>query len=203
MYIVLEWVVWTWKSTQSRLLVEYLESTQEKEIVFVREPWWTEISETIRTLVQWTEFKEEMHPLTDIYLYASARAQLLMSIVKPALARWAIVISDRCFCSSLAIQWVAQWAWLEKVWEVNKPLVSQCVPDTIIFLDLDVSVWLSRTFDASWDKFEKREAAFSYKIYDGYEHLFDFTPTKHLMKRVDASWSPDQIHERIKKWLNI
>ncbi len=198
MYIVLEWVVWTGKSTQSDLLVEYLRESQEKEVVFVREPWWTEISEAIRTLVQWTDFSEQMDPLTDIYLYASARAQLLMSVVKPALERWAIVVSDRCFCSSLAIQWVAQWASLELVREVNRPLLTWCFPDLVLFLDLDVDVWLQRIFDADGDKFEKRAASFSHKIYKWYEMLFDFAPTRSCFSRIDASWWSDQVHERIR-----
>lgn len=45
-----------------------------------------------------------MHPLTNAYLYAAARAQTLQTVVKPALARGDIVISDRSFLSSCAIQ---------------------------------------------------------------------------------------------------
>ena len=106
MYIVLEGVVGTGKSTQAKKLADYL-STQypDREIILTREPGGTEIAEAIRILVQATEFKsEEMSPLTDIYLYASARAQLIESLIKPALNRNAIVISDRSFCSSLTIQ---------------------------------------------------------------------------------------------------
>lgn len=199
MYIVLEWVVGTGKSTQAKKLADYLSIKYPgREILLTREPGGTEIAEVIRTLVQATEFEsEEMSPLTDIYLYASARAQLIESLVKPALHRDAIVISDRNFCSSLAIQGVAQGMWLEKVWHINKEAVEDVMPDVVLFLDLDVDIWLQRTFDADGDKFEKRKAEFSHKIYAWYQKLFDFEPTKHLMQRVDASGTVDEVFERI------
>jgi dTMP kinase len=65
----------------------FRDQAPDKEVLEVREPGGTEIAEAIRTLVQATEFDEEMSPLTDIYLYASARAQLLESYVRPALER--------------------------------------------------------------------------------------------------------------------
>lgn len=198
MYIVLEWVVGTGKSTQSKKLAAWFrDQEQGREVIEVREPWGTEIAEAIRTLVQATEFDEEMNPLTDIYLYASARAQLLESVVRPALERWAIVISDRSFASSLTIQWVAQGMWMERVREVNKEAVRNTMPDMILFMDLDVDVWLARTFDGEWDKFEKRKAEFSHSIYKWCEMLFDFPATKDLMRRVDASGTIDEVFERV------
>ena len=198
MYIVLEWVIGTGKSTQSKKLAAWFRDTTEKEVIEVREPGGTEIAEAIRVLVQGTEFGEEMSPLTDIYLYASARAQLLESLVRPALARWAIVISDRSFCSSLTIQWVAQGMWFERVWEINKQAVRDTMPDMILFMDLDVDIGLSRTFDGEGDKFEKRKAEFSHKIYEWCQMLFDFEHTKDLMRRVDASGSVEEVFERVK-----
>lgn len=204
MYIVLEWVVGTGKSTQSKLLQEYLaQQYPDREIVTVREPWGTTIAEAIRTLVQATEFDEEMSPLTDIYLYASARAQLLDTVVRPALDRGAIVISDRSFASSLTIQWVAQGLGMKRVWDINAGAVQDTLPDVILFLDLDVDIWLSRTYDSSWDKWEKRKAEFSYKIYEGCQQLFDFTITKKLMRRVDASGSIQEVHDKIIEALDI
>ncbi len=198
MYIVLEWVVWTWKSTQSKKLAEWFrDQYPEREVIEIREPGGTEIAEAIRVLVQGTEFWEEMSPLTDIYLYASARAQLLESLVRPALERWAIVISDRCFCSSLAIQWVAQGMGMDRVREINQQAVRDTMPDVILFMDLDVDEWLARTFDGDGDKFEKRKAAFSHKIYEWYEMLFGFWPTADLIRRVDASGSVEEVFSNV------
>ena len=204
MYIVLEWVVGTWKSTQSKLLKDHFTKIYpDREVLLVREPWGTTVAEAIRTLVQATEFDEEMSPLTDIYLYASARAQLLDTVVRPALGRGAIVISDRSFASSLTIQWVAQGLGMQRVRDINAWAVQDTFPDMILFLDLDVDIWLSRTFDGDGDKFEKKKAAFSHKIYEGCQQLFEFNITKKLMRRVDASGSIQEVHGKIVEALNI
>ncbi len=108
MYIVLEGIVGSGKTTQVKRLVEYFRS-QGKSVVHVREPGTTPIAEDIRYLAQskeWTD--EKMHPLANAYLYAAARAQTVHTVVYPALERGDIVISDRCFLSSCAIQGEAQ-----------------------------------------------------------------------------------------------
>jgi dTMP kinase len=120
MYIVFEGIVGSGKSTQSKKLVEYLKIQNSKfkiqnrefdnpEILHVREPGSTPIAEDIRHLCQGKEWADEqMHPLTNAYLYTAARAQTLHTVVEPALASGQIVVSDRCFLSSCAYQGEAQ-----------------------------------------------------------------------------------------------
>ena len=98
------------KSTQAKLLTEYLRKKYpDREVIFVREPGSTPIAEDIRSLAQSRSWEtEEMHPLTNAYLYAAARAQTLSTVIYPALHRGAIVISDRSFLSSCAYQGEAQ-----------------------------------------------------------------------------------------------
>jgi thymidylate kinase len=55
-------------------------------VIWVREPGKTPIAEAIRTLVQGTEFSEQMDPICEAYLYSSARAQLINTIINPALS---------------------------------------------------------------------------------------------------------------------
>ena len=75
----------------------------------IREPGTTPISEDIRYLCQTKTWDQEnMHPLTNAYLYAAARAQTLQTVVIPALQSNKIVISDRCFVSSFVIQGILQ-----------------------------------------------------------------------------------------------
>lgn len=106
MYIVLEGIVGSGKSTQVKKLVDFLRSEYpEREVISVREPGSTPIAEDIRHLAQKKEWEnEQMHPLTNAYLYAAARAQTLQTVVKPALERGDIVVSDRSFLSSCTIQ---------------------------------------------------------------------------------------------------
>jgi dTMP kinase len=135
MYIVLEGIVGSGKTTQVQKLVEYFRRTpfvkgdkgdfvsgknpqslrdssfakELREVIHVREPGSTPIAEDIRHLAQGKEWeKESMHPLTNAYLYTAARSQTLHTIVKPTLDAGQIVISDRCFLSSCAYQGEAQ-----------------------------------------------------------------------------------------------
>lgn len=198
MYIVLEGVVGTGKTTQAKKLHEYFQRLYpQKEIVLVREPGGTEIAETIRNVVQAKLFNEEMHPLTDAYLYASSRAQSLNSLVKPTLDNGGIVIADRSFCSSLAYQGRAQWLGMERVWEINQHAVHDVMPDMVLFMDFDIETGLKRTFDAKGDKRERQNLWFFEKVYEGYNKLFEFPPTAHLMHRVDASGSIEEVFERV------
>ena len=106
MYIVFEGIVGSGKSTQVKKLVELFHSKYpDKNVIQVREPGSTPIAEDIRHFAQKKEWEnEDMHPLTNAYLYAAARAQTLQTVVKPALERGDIVVSDRSFLSSCAIQ---------------------------------------------------------------------------------------------------
>lgn len=169
MYIVFEWTVGTGKTTQSKLLVEYLKNLYpDREIIRVREPGTTPITEAIRTLVQWTHFDEYMHPVCEAYLYSASRCQLWYTIIKPALERWAIVISDRCFWSSMSYQWFAKWLSIETVREINRPIVESYIPDLVLFFDMPVEMWLSRTFDFTWDKHELNGYDFFTKAHEWY-----------------------------------
>ncbi len=190
MYIVFEWVVGTGKSTQSKKLTDRLRGQfPNRRVELVREPWGTEIAEAIRTLVQGTEFGEEMHPLTDAYLYASARAQLLHGHIKPLLDEGAIVVSDRNVASSLAYQWYTQGLGLDTVRDINRQAVGDLLPDAILFMDLDVEVGLGRTFDADGDKREKKKADFFVRVAEGYRamsQMDDFAPMwEYIAKDVD------------------
>lgn len=197
MYIALEGVVWVGKSTQAALLAPWLEEKTGQEIVVVREPWWTQIAQAIRTLVQATQFEETMQPITDAYLYASARAQLIHGVIAPALQAWKIVLSDRCVVSSLAYQWIAQKYGMNKVWQINTSALEWCLPDLIIFFDLDVALWLARTFDTEWDKRERLERTFFERAYEWYKQCFNFEPVGKRMVSLDATWSINEVFLRL------
>ena len=105
------------KSTQIELLKAYLEE-KGYDVLITREPGGTRISEAIRGVILNREYSE-MSPVTEMLLYASARAQLISEVVGPALESGKAVISDRFVDSSLVYQGMARGLGVENVYEVR------------------------------------------------------------------------------------
>lgn len=207
MYIAFEGIVGSGKSTQAKKLADtfrnhpgflWTPTLPVPDIISIREPGSTPIAEDIRYLAQGKTWESEtMHPLTNAYLYAAARAQTLQTIVKPALERGDIVISDRCFVSSCVIQGEAQWLGINTVLWVNKSAVGKLMPNIILYLDIDIDTALSRIFDEDGDKFEKEGRAFYKKIVRGYEKISKWKKLKGRFVRIDANGSEEEVFERI------
>ena len=140
---------------------------------------------------------EEMHPLTNAYLYAAARAQTLHTVVSPALRDAKIVISDRSFLSSLAYQGEAQGLGLDQVLAVNEEAIRGVIPDIVLYIQLDVETALSRTFDAGGDKWEKMGKDFFDKIVRGYEKCEKLEIMKNRFFTIDGAGSEDEVFQRI------
>ncbi len=197
-YIVFEGVVGTGKTTQSKMLVDYLtKQFPGREVLWTREPGGSEIAEAIRKVVQATPFTEQMDAVCEAYLYAAARAQSLRAVVKPVLDRGGIVIADRSVFSSVAWQGFGQGAGFEIVWKINESAVGTFIPDAIVYLDLDVATGMSRTFDAAGDKFEKFPAAFFEKCREGYAAIAADDRFRALWHTVDATGSREEVFARI------
>jgi len=195
-YIILEGIVGTGKSTQAQKLFTYLKD-KKKDVILTREPGGTDIAESIRKLVQGTNFQEHMDPVCEAYLYASARAQLLRKTIKPVLDRGGIVISDRSFISSLAYQGEARGLGINKVMEINKVAVQGFMPDIVIFFQLDEETGLKRTFDKEGDKFEKLDSDFFKRVQLGYKKVSQMPQFTRVWKNIDASGDIEIVFNRI------
>lgn len=186
------------KSTQAELFFNHLrELYPNKEIVLTREPGGCVIAEKIREVVQGTKFEEKMNPICDAYLYASARAQSLRSVVKPVLDRNGIVVSDRCFVTSIAIQGYAQGLGYEKVLEVNKIAVENLWPDKIIYISLDIEKSIKRAFDAENDKFESEKIDFLKRMSQGYDEIAKQQEFIDRWVNIDGDGTIDEVFKRI------
>ena len=120
MFVTFEGCEGVGKSTQVRLVREYLESTGQSA-VFVREPGSTKISEQIRDVIANPE-NTEMTDITEAMLFAASRAQLVREVIRPALERGELVICDRYIDSSVAYQGYARGMGVDTI--KNRLLVS-------------------------------------------------------------------------------
>ena len=102
MFITFEGTEGVGKSVQIRFLKEHLERTNQKAL-FLREPGGTKISEKIRDIISNPEHTE-MSYITEALLFASARAQLVQEVIKPAQEKGELIFCDRFVDSSVAYQ---------------------------------------------------------------------------------------------------
>lgn len=152
------------KSTQLRLLKEYLERTNQPAM-FVREPGSTAISEQIRTVIL-DPANTEMCGLTEALLYAASRAQLVSQTLRPALDRGELVICDRYVDSSVAYQGYARGLGADFVRDINAAATQGLLPDVTVFIDLPPSAaWRNGHLQ---DRLEQESAEFHENVYRGY-----------------------------------
>lgn len=180
------------KSTQISILRESLIKAGY-DVILTREPGGTEISEKIRELILNPE-NSEMADMTEAFLYAAARAQLVSQLIKPALEEGKVVICDRFVDSSIAYQAYGRGLG-DAVGVINTYAVDDCMPDLTILLKLDPERGSSRIAGREHDRIEQASDEFHRKVYEGYLKLEEMYPERIL--GIDASGSIQEIAEEI------
>ena len=187
------------KSTQIELLKAYLKKKGYDEIIITREPGGTVISEAIRGIILNKEFSE-MSYMTEALLYASARAQLVSQVIKPALEAGKAVISDRFVDSSAVYQGMARGLGVEEVYNINSYAIQGIMPQLTIHMDLPAKVGISRKKNqAELDRMELETIEFHEKVAEGYRELARRSPDR--IKSIDATQDIQTIHEIIVKYV--
>lgn len=182
------------KSTQIDLLKKYLED-KGYNILLTRDPGGNDISEAIREIILNKDFTE-MGYMTELLLYASARAQLVKENIKPALEAGTAVIADRFVDSSAVYQGIGRGLGIDTVYKVNEFALQGIMPDMTILMDLDAEVGLARKKNqAELDRMERESVDFHKKVVAGYRDLADRYPERIL--KVDAALQVQEIHDII------
>ncbi len=200
LFITMEGPDGSGKSTQIALLKEYLEG-EGYEVLITREPGGTVISEAIREIILNKEYTE-MSSVTEMLLYASARAQLIAELVGPAIDNGKAVISDRFVDSSLVYQGMARGLGVDTVYEVNKLAIGKYMPDVTFLLDLPAEVGISRKKDQKeLDRMELESLDFHRKVAEGYRQMAEKFPER--IKTIDATLPIDEICGMIKEYISV
>lgn len=171
------------KSTQSKFLAEYL---KEKgfSVVYVREPGGTKVSEQIRKILLDAR-NSSMAAVCEMLLYMAARAQIVEEIIKPALLKGKIVISDRFLDSTLAYQGYGLGMDLKMIKVVGKFVTTGIKPDLTIFLDLPVKKGLKHRASIE-DRIEQRPLLYHRRVRNGYLKLAALEPKRIKIVKVEA-----------------
>jgi dTMP kinase len=189
------------KSTQIASLAVRLQKSG-REVVATREPGGTEIGEQIRNIIVHNSRGDEMCPETELLLFTAARAQLVREVIAPALARGAIVLSDRFLDSSTVYQGIARNLAPGPVDQINRFAVGTVLPDLTIVIDVPTEVSLQRIRQRASDlpdRMERQNISFYKKIRDGYLLLAEQWPARVVV--LDGTQAPEAIEKRI--WAEV
>ena len=180
------------KSTQIRNIERFF---AEKGLVVVhtREPGGTTIGEKIRELIL-DPANDSMDDMTEAYLYASSRAQLVRETILPALEEGKIVICDRFVDSSIAYQGYGRMMG-DVIRQINLHAVEGCMPDLTFLLRVTPSGGMSRINSRELDRIELAGKDFHQRTFEGYEAVAANEPDR--VKVIDAAGTIEDIHEQI------
>lgn len=197
MFITFEGLDFSGKSTQARLLYEFLKA-KKKKCILLREPGGTEISERIRGIIL-DRKHEEMTPLTEFMLFSASRSQLVSEVIKPHLKKGYIVVCDRYYDSSTAYQSYAGSLELQSVLKVNDIATGGLKPDITILIDVNAKNAFSRVEKrgGAKDRMENKNLAFYSRVYKGFKDIANKNKKRFVV--VNGMQSIEEIHLQITK----
>ena len=165
-FVVLEGGDGCGKSTQAGLLVSRLQSLG-RDVVGTREPGATAVGAEIRALVLGGG---DLDPRAEALLIAADRAEHVAEVIRPALARGAVVVSDRYVPSSLAYQGVARGLGVDEVARMSAWATGGLDPDLVVVLDVDPAAATARR-GGPQDRMEREPDSFRTEVRAAYRDL--------------------------------
>jgi dTMP kinase len=187
LFISLEGVDGSGKSTQAKLLVEALGPAT----VAIREPGGTSAAERIRDLL--ADPTLDIDPFAELLLFSAARADLVSRVIRPALEAGKTVVADRFADSSVAYQGGARGLGTSHVLSLTDTVIDGLWPDLTLLLKVDPETGLGRA--DSDDRFEAEGLELQRAVAEAYEEIAIIASDR--VVSIDASGSVDDVHARV------
>lgn len=192
-FITLEGMDGAGKSTHIQTIIAALQA-RGNEVVSTREPGGTALGERLRELL----LHENMHAETETLLMFAARREHIATVIAPALARGAYVLSDRFTDATFAYQSGAKGVSAAKVELLEQWVQGDLQPDLTLLFDVPVEISMQRLATArSPDKFEREDAAFFTRIRQAYLQRAQQNPVR--FRIIDGSKSLDKVKNSVEE----
>lgn len=175
------------KTTQIGLLGDWFTRVGH-EVVVTREPGGTTLGAELRRLVL---HGEDMSPRTEALLYAADRAHHVSTVVRPALERGAVVVTDRYLDSSVAYQAGGRELGADEVENLSLWATRGLLPQVTVLLDIDPAIGLARV-PGGLDRLERAGADFHVRTREAYLARAAAHPERIAV--VDASLPVEEVH---------
>ena len=187
MFVSLEGVDGSGKTTQARLLADAL----GPDTLLIREPGGTEAAERIRELL--ADRSIELDPMAELLLFCAARADLVASVIRPALEAGRDVVSDRFSDSTVAYQGTARGLGAGRVITLADTATEGLWPDLTLVLRVDPAAGLART--EGDDRFESEGLEFQQEVAQAYEEIAMVASDRVVV--IDGEGTVEEVHERV------
>ena len=178
------------KSTQVALLREALEAAG-RTVTVTRQPGGTTLGREIRDLVL---HGDHVAPRAEALLFAADKAHHVDQLIRPALDRGEVVLTDRYTDSSVAYQGAGRDLGAQEIHDLNMWAVDDLVPDLTVVVDVSAAEGRRRRGDVH-DRLEAEEDAFHEAIRAHYLAMAQGNPQRYVV--VDGTLSPDEIHAQV------
>lgn len=186
-FITLEGVDGAGKSTHIPTIANLLRA-QGRDVLVTREPGGTPLGEKLRALL----LHEGMHPETETMLMFAARREHLEQVIKPALARGVVVLSDRFTDATFAYQCGGRGVDADKIRQLESWVQGDFQPDLTLLFDVPVAVSTQRLAGArDPDRFEREDTGFFERIRQAYLQRASDFPER--FRIIDSGRSLEQI----------
>ncbi|MEU6097512.1 dTMP kinase [Streptomyces sp. NPDC047079] len=176
------------KSTQAEALAEWIRA-KGHEVVLTREPGATPVGKRLRSILLDVSSAGLSHR-AEALLYAADRAEHVDTVVRPALERGAVVISDRYIDSSVAYQGAGRDLSPTEIARINRWATDGLVPHLTVLLDVAPEAARERFTEAP-DRLESEPAEFHARVRSGFLTLAAADPGRYLV--VDAGQEPEAV----------
>jgi dTMP kinase len=173
------------------MLKKWLEKEGE-EVVLSREPGGTDLGQGLRKILLGHE-TGAISPRAEALLYAADRAHHVFSLIRPALDRGDVVITDRYFDSSIAYQGAGRVLEPNEVARISRWATESLFPTLTIIIDMPAEIGLGRL--KSRDRLEAEPLAFHERVRNEFLQIASMDPERYLI--VDGLQEIDEIHEQI------
>jgi len=193
MFIAIEGSDGAGKSTQFDALVEWLRQTGQT-VTVCRDPGTTATGEAVRDVLLHRE-DLAIDRRAEMFLFMAARAQMVAEVIRPAIERGEVVISDRFLLSNVVYQGHAGGLSLELLWEIGAAATAGLMPDLTIVLDVDRETAASR-LSGEPDRMERMGDAFHERVREGF--LQEAKHPRHPAALIDTRQSIEKVKADIR-----
>ena len=199
-FITLEGTEGSGKSTQLKTIEQYLQQ-HNRRYIKVREPGGTPIAEEIRNLLKTPRKDDAMCDTTELLLMYAARAQLVNTVIKPAIEQGVDVICDRHDLSTVAYQGGGRGMDLGEIKAISKVVLGDFKPNLTILLDIDPIKGMQRAkARGELDRFEQSKMDFFVRVRNTYLECAKQDPN--IIKVVNGDDTLDDVSSHIRQLLD-